>query len=114
MCPYFLRLPVVARLLAELEAALQAVGEAQGCLENQLAGVLLRLSEAGQAQLQAEAAPGEAARGAATTGEDQQQEQSLLVAVANLSVQQQLLRRQLQHGCQCALRLQRWAVFAAA
>lgn len=76
---------------------MQAVGEAQGSLANQLTGV----------QQQQGAAAEPPATAALALGA--QQEQDRLLLLANLAVRRQLLEQQLGHAEECREKLQRWA-----
>ncbi|KAL4459046.1 hypothetical protein ABPG75_013911 [Micractinium tetrahymenae] len=86
-------------ILAELEAALQGVNEAQGCLANQQASLAQQLAAAAGADAAAIdwASPQEALR--------QQEERQL--TRANLAVLQQLLEQQQRHAVECRERLER-------
>ncbi|KAL4422574.1 hypothetical protein ABPG75_008771 [Micractinium tetrahymenae] len=86
-------------ILGELEAALQGVSEAQGCLANQQASLAQQLAAAAGADAAAIdwASPQVALR--------QQDERQL--ARANLAVLQQLLEQQQRHAVECRARLER-------
>jgi len=98
---------------AELEGALQALGEAQGCLCNQLAAVGQQLAAAEAQQREEEGLEemgyfgGQPEGYPAGTRHSQQQQSQLLQA--NLLVQQQLLAQQQRHAVECRERLERCA-----
>ncbi|PSC67989.1 Mitogen-activated kinase 14 isoform A [Micractinium conductrix] len=95
-------------VLAELEAALQAVGEAQGCLANEQATVQQQLAAAHAADAAADAAAADAlASGTVAPQVEQQQRQERLLVAANLAVLQQILAEQQRHAAECWRKLER-------
>ena len=93
---------------AELEAALQAVGEAQGCLANEQATVQQQLAAAHAADAAADAAAADAlASGTVAPQVEQQQRQERLLVAANLAVLQQILAEQQRHAAECWRKLER-------
>lgn len=86
---------------AEVEAALQGVTEAQGCLSNQQAAVARQLAAA--------ASPPAAAIDWASPQEALLAEEERQLARANLEVLRQLLEQQQRHAEECRQKLQRWA-----